>query len=300
MLGDTPRAVIPSLRVWIMAARPVTLVAAAVPVLVGTSAAAHDGWFRLLPCLAALGAACLIQIGTNLANDLFDFQKGADAAGRIGPTRVTQGGLIPPSRVRRAMMLSFGGAAAIGLYLVAIGGWPILLIGIAAIVAGIAYTAGPWPLGYHGLGDIFTFAFFGPVAVIGCYYLQTETVTGLVIAMGVTVGLTVTAILVVNNLRDRESDRLAGKRTLAVRLGSRLTRIQYAALVLIPYGVVAGIAVAASRWWLLLAILTIPIALHLASTVLRDADGRRLNEVLKGTAQLHLLLGALLAVGILP
>lgn len=300
MLGDTPRAVIPSLRVWIMAARPVTLVAAAVPVLVGTSAAAHDGRFSLLPCLAALGAACLIQIGTNLANDLFDFQKGADAAGRIGPTRVTQGGLIPPSRVRRAMMLSFAGAAAIGLYLVAIGGWPILLLGVAAIVAGIAYTAGPWPLGYHGLGDIFAFAFFGPLAVISCYYLQTETLTGLVIAMGATVGLTVTAILVVNNLRDRESDRRAGKRTMAVRLGSRLTRIYYAALVLIPYGVVTGIAVAASRWWLLLPILSIPIALHLVSTVLRGADGRRLNEVLKGTAQLHLLLGALLAVGILP
>ena len=300
MLGDTPRAVIPSLRAWIMAARPVTLVAAAVPVLVGTSAAVHDGWFSLLPCLAALGAACLIQIGTNLANDLFDFEKGADAAGRIGPTRVTQGGLIPPSQVRRATMLSFAAAAAIGLYLVAIGGWPILLIGLAAIVAGIAYTGGPWPLGYHGLGDVFTFAFFGPVAVIGCYYLQTETVTGLVVAMGITVGLTVTAILAVNNLRDRESDRRAGKRTLAVRLGSKLTRIHYAALVLIPYVMVAGMAVAASRWWLLLPTLSIPIALHLASTVLRGADGRRLNEVLKDTAQLHLLLGTLLAVGILP
>lgn len=283
-----------------MAARPATLTAAIVPVLVGTAAARHHGHFQALPFMGALSAALLIQIGTNLANDLFDFERGADATGRLGPPRVTQAGLVPPQRVRIAMCLAFGAAATIGLYLVVVGGWPILLMGAFAIGAGIAYTGGPWPLGYHGLGDLFVFVFFGLVAVIGSYYLQAEEVGTLALAAALPVGCTVTAILVVNNLRDMESDRRAGKRTLAVRLGSRLTRVQYAFLMLGPYALVAGFAAAGTLpWWSWLSWLSLPITLSLVRAVSEGTEGGKLNPILKRTSQLHLLFGALLAGGFL-
>ena len=285
---------------WIMAARPATLTAAVAPVLVGTAVAAHDGEFRPLPFVAALVAASLIQIGTNLANDFFDFEKGVDAPGRLGPSRVTQSGLLSPQEVRIGMYLAFAAAAAVGLYLIVVGGWPILLVGALAISAGIAYTGGPWPLGYHGLGDAFVFLFFGLVAVIGSYYLQVEEIRPLTLAIAVPVGLTVTAILVVNNLRDIETDRRAGKRTLAVRIGAGFTRLQYAILMLAPYLVVSALAVAESRWWFLLPWSTLPVALSLVLVVLTGAKGTKLNGVLKGTAQLHFLFGALLAGSLLP
>ncbi len=289
-----------SWNVWLMAARPATLTAAVVPVLVGTAAASYDGHFKLLPLVGAMMAALLIQVGTNLANDFFDFERGADTADRLGPPRVTQSGLASPQSVRSAMYLAFGAAAAVGVYLVTVGGWPILAIGVLSIVAGIAYTGGPWPLGYHGLGDLFVFIFFGVVAVVGSYYLQAGEVGSLAWAAAVPVGLIVTAILVVNNLRDIESDRRVGKRTLAVRLGARLTRVQYALLLLAPYLMVAGFAAGDPLpGWSWLALLTLPIALFLAGVVLGGAEGRKLNAVLKGTAQLHLLFGSLLAGSLL-
>ena len=288
-----------ALRTWIIASRPATLTAAIVPVLVGTAIAAYDDSFSLLPLLAALAAASLIQIGTNFANDLFDFEHGVDVEGRLGPTRVTQSGLVSPRQVRLASCLAFGSAAGIGLYLVVIGGWPILIIGVSAVVAGVMYTGGPWPLGYHALGDIFVFAFFGLGAVIGSYYLQTEEVTWLVLAISIVVGCTATAMIVVNNLRDIDSDRLTGKRTLAVVLGSVCTRVQYSVLILAPYCLVIIIALVSFRWWILLPWTSIPVALYLAVVVLRGSDGQRLNSVLKSTAYLHLLFGALLAGGLL-
>lgn len=284
---------------WLTAARPATLSAAVAPVLVGTALAAGEGEFRPLVFVATLTAALLIQIGTNLANDLFDYERGADNAGRLGPPRVTQSGLIPPGQVRAATYLSFGAAAAIGLYLVFVGGWPILAIGVASVAAGLAYTGGPWPLGYHSLGDLFVFVFFGLAAVAGTYYLQAETLTAQALLAALPVGLTVTAIIVVNNLRDIETDRRAGKMTLAVRLGDRATRWQYVLLVGGAYVLLPSLMLAGASAWVGLAALTLPVALGLCRSVLSGTGGRALNPVLKQTARLHLAFGSLLALGLL-
>lgn len=285
---------------WLTAVRPATLLAAVAPVLVGAAAAGSvEERFRPLVFAATLAAAVLLQIGTNLANDLFDFERGADTAERLGPPRVTQSGLIPPERVRLGMFLAFGAALAIGVYLLFAGGWPILVIGVLSIVAGVAYTGGPWPLGYHGLGDLMVFVFFGLVAVVGTYYLQAETVSATAFLVAVPVGLLVTAILVVNNLRDIETDRRAGKRTLAVRLGERATRVQYVLLVLVPYACVPALLLVDTSIWVGLAWLTLPIALMLSRGVLLGATGTGLNAVLKRTAQLDFAFGALLALGLL-
>jgi 1,4-dihydroxy-2-naphthoate octaprenyltransferase len=300
MVAMSSHEAVGSWRVWLMAARPVTLSASAVPVLVGTAAGIHDGSFFLLPFIGALAAAVLIQVGTNLANDLFDFEKGADTTQRLGPPRVTQSGLASPQQVRFAMTLSFGTAAVIGLCLITVGGWPILVIGVCSIAAGIAYTGGPWPLGYHGLGDLFVFVFFGLVAVVGSTYLQTSTVSLTSLAAALPVGCTVTAILVVNNLRDIETDRRAGKRTLAVRIGAPLTRTQYALLMLVPYVLVTGFVLGGvfpTACWL--PWLTFPLVLPQVRAVLAGAESRSLNGVLKGTAQLHLFFGVLLAGGLI-
>ncbi|MDO8611870.1 MAG: 1,4-dihydroxy-2-naphthoate polyprenyltransferase [Dehalococcoidia bacterium] len=284
---------------WLTAARPATLSAAVAPVLVGTALAAGEGEFRPLVFAATLAAALLIQIGTNLANDLFDYERGADNAGRLGPPRVTQSGLIPPEQVRATTYLAFAAAAAVGLYLVVVGGWPILAIGVASVAAGLAYTGGPWPLGYHGLGDIFVFLFFGLAAVAGTYYLQAETLSVLALLSAVPVGLTVTAILVINNLRDIETDRRAGKQTLAVRLGDRATRWQYALLVGGAYVLLPSLVLAGASAWVWLPWLTLPLGLGLCRSVLAGTGGRALNPVLKQTARLHLAFGSLLALGLL-
>src|SRR6266545_4844917 len=285
-------------RAWIMAARPPTLPAAIVPVLAGTAAVARIG-FRPLPFVAALVAAALIQIGTNFANDYFDFHKGADTAERLGPVRVTQSGLIAPATVRTAMILVFGLAALIGLYLVFVGGWPILAIGLLSIAAGVLYTGGPYPLAYHGLGDLFVFIFFGLVAVCGTAYLHTGTVPPMAWFAALPVALIVTAIIVVNNLRDIDTDRLARKHTLAVLIGRRATRAEYVLLIagaylLLPLGPLLGLASA----WALLPWLTLPIAASLVRTVLTE-QGRPLNRALGGTGRLHMLFGVLFAVGLL-
>jgi len=215
---------------WVLAARPKTLPAAAAPVMVGAALAAFRGGFAPGPATAALLGALLIQIATNLANDYFDFVKGADTEERVGPTRVTQAGLIAPSTVRAAMLGTLGAALLVGVYLVAVGGWPIIWIGAASLVCAVAYTGGPFPLAYHGLGDLFVFVFFGLIAVAGTVYVQTGIFPAEAWLAGTGIGAMSTAILVVNNLRDIDTDTRAGKRTMAVRLGRRGTQVEYAAL----------------------------------------------------------------------
>src|SRR5579859_5591091 len=209
-------------RIWLLAARPATLPAAIVPVLVGSAAALHGVvGVHELTLVATLLAALLIQVGTNFANDVFDFRKGADTVDRLGPLRVTQGGLVTPIQVLRATYVTFGLALLVGLYLVSVGGWLILFIGLACLLAGLGYTGGPWPFGYHGLGDVVCFVFFGVLAVLGSAYLQNPALTPLDVWASIPVGCLVTAILIVNNLRDIDTDRHVGKMTLAVRLGRR-------------------------------------------------------------------------------
>jgi 1,4-dihydroxy-2-naphthoate octaprenyltransferase len=287
-------------RVWLLAARPATLPAAIVPVLVGTGAALHDGHpLQPLTFVVTLLTALLIQIGTNFANDVFDFHKGADTAERLGPLRVTQGGLVTPRQVLVATYLTFGLALILGLYLVVLGGWPILLIGVLCVVAGLTYVGGPWPFGYHGLGDVVCFIFFGMLAVLGTAYLQAGELSALAIWAAVPVGCLVTAILVVNNLRDIDTDRAVGKRTLAVLLGRRWTRVEYALLLLVAYGVVAwlGLRGQASTVWWWLPFLSVPLAIWLVRYVARTV-GRPLNVALKRTGQLHLLFGVLFTLGL--
>jgi 1,4-dihydroxy-2-naphthoate octaprenyltransferase len=285
-----------------MAARPPTLPAAIVPVLVGTAAArgvlSGPGQFKLLPFLAALVAALLIQIGTNLANDYFDYHKGADTSSRLGPVRVTQSAYVTPAAVRKATIAVFGLAVLVGLYLVAVGGWPILVIGLLSIAAGVAYTGGPWPLGYHGLGDVFVFVFFGLVAVMGSAYLQTGSATLSSFVAAVPVGFLTTAILVVNNLRDIDTDRAARKMTLAVRLGRRGTRAEYVALVAGAYVVTAARWLAGASVWAWLPWLTLPLAIALVRTVTGE-EGRALNPALKRTGQLGLFFGLLFSLSLL-
>jgi 1,4-dihydroxy-2-naphthoate octaprenyltransferase len=289
----------PPLQIWLLAARPKTLPAAAVPVIVGTAVAVSDGLFRAGPALAALVAALLLQIGTNLANDLFDFKKGADTAARLGPLRVTQAGLLSPQQVLAGMWVTFALAALIGLYLVTVAGWPIVVIGLLSILAGIAYTGGPFPLGYHGLGDLFVFIFFGLVAVGGTYYVQAGTIRAMAWWASIPIGLLATAILVVNNLRDIETDRAAGKQTLAVRLGGRGAQLEYSFLV--------GLAFLIPLWmwltdvatpWVMLAWLAMPLAIR-QTRLIFQVTGRGLNQALAGTAQLELVFGLLLSAGLI-
>src|ERR1700751_921949 len=219
------------MRIWLMASRPRTLPAAVAPVLVGPAFAGFGHVFHPLRFLAALLGALFIQVGTNLSNDYSDARRGADAEDRLGPVRVTAGGLVPPRQVLIATYVSFGLAVLFGVYLIVVAGWQILLIGLASILAGVAYTGGPKPYGYEGLGEVFVFLFFGIVAVTGSYYVQTTHLNWEAFALAVPVGLLASAILVVNNYRDTDTDRRAGKRTLAVRLGRERTRILYAAII---------------------------------------------------------------------
>jgi 1,4-dihydroxy-2-naphthoate octaprenyltransferase len=269
------------------------------PVIVGSALAYHDGAFHLGAALTALLAALLIQIGSNFANDLGDFYRGADRRGRVGPTRVTTAGLLSPRQVQAGMAVVFGLAALCGLYLIWRGGWPILLIGALSIAAAVAYTMGPIPFGYYGLGDVGTFVFFGLAAVLGTYYVQAGRVTGLAILAACVMGALVTAILVVNNIRDADSDRAAGKRTLAVRLGRRGARIEYLALLAVAY-------TAPLVMWLglglrpavLLPLLTLPLAAQQIQAVL-TVLGPPLNRTLAGTAQLTVTYAICLAAGLL-
>jgi 1,4-dihydroxy-2-naphthoate octaprenyltransferase len=282
-----------------MAARPRTLPAAIAPVLVGTALARSEGTFRPLAFVAALIGSVFIQIGTNLSNDYSDARRGADTEERLGPVRVTAGGLVPPRMVLVATWLAFGIAVAAGIYLVAIAGWQLLIVGLASIAAGVLYTGGPRPYGYEGLGELFVFGFFGIVAVVGSYYVQTEHLRGLAFALAVPIGLLAAAILMVNNIRDIETDRRAGKRTLAVRLGRRRARRLFAAATYVPFLWVAVVAVAAGKPWLLLVWLCAPLAPPLVRTVASRTDGPALNRSLAGAGQLLAAFAVLLSAGLL-
>ncbi len=287
-------------RAWLLAIRPKTLPAALAPVLVGTALAFADGAFAPGPALAATLAALLLQMGSNIANDYFDFLKGADTPERTGPLRVAASGLLSLQELRRGMVAVFGLAALVGLYLIAVGGWPILAVGVAAILAALLYTGGPLPYGYVGLGDLFVFLFFGLVAVMGTYYVQAGTVTQGSLLAALPVGLLITAILVVNNLRDIDSDRRAGKRTLAVLLGRTGARAEYLLLLAGAYlSPLLLLALDGRSPWVLLPGLTLPLARKWARLVLDDARyGPPLNQALAGTAQLALLFSLLLALGL--
>jgi 1,4-dihydroxy-2-naphthoate octaprenyltransferase len=285
---------------WYQAARPATLPAAVVPVLVGGTLAISARHLHPLVLLATLLASLLIQIGANLANDYSDFRKGADTAERLGPTRVTQSGIFTPRQVAQATAVVLALALIDGLCLVAVGGWPILLIGLFSILCALAYTGGPRPFGYYGLGDLFCFLFFGLLAVDGTYYLQTGGLSITALLAAVPVGLLCTNILVVNNLRDIDTDRAAGKRTLAVRIGRHATRQQYVLFLLIAYTMPLTLQLAGASFVVLfwLPLLTVPRAVRLAWFVCTN-QGRVLNLALKQSGQLHLYYGVLFALSLL-
>lgn len=282
---------------WLLAARPKTLPAALSPVVVGSAVAVAEGGFDLLVGIAAIAVALLLQIGANFANDVADFRSGADTEHRVGPTRVTQSGLLSPRQVEVATAITLALAAIPGAFLVWRGGWIFAVVGLLAIGAAVAYTAGP-AYGYVGLGDIAVFLFFGPVAVAGTAYLMTHQLTALSLLSSIPMGCLITAILVVNNLRDIETDREAGKRTLAVRLGRGGARAEYTALLVLSYvmPVVVWLSGLAS-FWVLLSFVTAPLALVLLQRV-RNQEGRALNPVLAGTARFCLFFAVAYAVGI--
>ena len=286
-------------RAWILAARPKTLSAAVAPVLVGAGLAAFRDTFRPLPALAALVGAVLIQIATNLANDYYDFVRGGDTEDRVGPVRVTQAGLMDPEAVRRGMVLALAAAAGVGVYLVWVGGWPILAVGVASLVCAVAYTAGPLPLAYHGLGDLFVFVFFGLVAVGGTYWVQALELRWELLLAGSALGALNTAILVANNLRDLESDARAGKGTLAVRLGRTGSRLEYVLMLMVAFAA-PPLGVALFDWtpWSLAALAALPFAADPAARLLTRRDPEALIPALGGTARMVALYGLLLAGGL--
>jgi 1,4-dihydroxy-2-naphthoate polyprenyltransferase len=287
------------MRIWLMAARLRTLPAAVAPVLVGTALSWTERDLRVLGFVFALLGALFIQVGTNLSNDYSDARRGADTEDRLGPVRVTAGGLVPPRRVLVATYVSFGLAVLCGVYLIALAGPELLLIGAASILAGVLYTGGPRPYGYEGLGEVFVFLFFGVVAVTGSYYVQAERLEWEAFALAVPVGLLAAAILVVNNVRDLETDRRAGKRTLAVRLGRERTRAMYAGMLLLTYASLVPIALAGDLEWVLLGLLSAPLAVALVRTVRSHADGPTLNAALARTGLLQLVFCVLTSAGLL-
>jgi 1,4-dihydroxy-2-naphthoate octaprenyltransferase len=289
-----------AIQIWVMAARPKTLPAGIAPVLVGTALAGYFHIFHPLRFVAALLGSILIQVGTNLSNDYSDAKRGADTEERIGPVRVTAGGLVPPRQVLLATYLTFGLAVVCGGYLVAVAGWQLLLIGIASILAGVLYTGGPRPYGYEGLGELFVFLFFGVAAVAGSFFAQTRHFDWESFAASVPVGLIAAALLVVNNVRDIDTDRRVNKRTLAVRMGRERTRWLYAAIVCVAY------PLALVTWifgplhvWVALPWLSLPLALPIVKTVRTHTDGPSLNGALARTGRLQLVFCLLLSAGFL-
>ena len=284
-------------QVWILAARPKTLWAAAAPVIIGAAIAFYDAAFHVPAFMAALLGAIFIQIGTNFANDLFDFKKNTDTYDRVGPLRVTQAGLVSPNQMRTATIMAFSVAFAIGIYLVYRGGWPIVAIGLASILFGVLYTGGPYPLGYNGLGDVFVFIFFGPVAVGGTYYVMAQAITPAAVLAGIAPGLLSTAILVVNNTRDLETDQRTGKRTLAVRFGRRFSEVQYG---LLAFGAgafpVVYFVVTREHPYAMIASMVIIPAFLITRQLVRFS-GAALNDVLANTGRLLALYALLFAIG---
>ncbi len=289
-------------RLWWIAARPKTLTIAIAPVIVGCALAWAEGATpALLPAIVALFSALLIQAGTNLHNDLADFERGNDRPDRIGPPRVTAFGWAQPKAVRRAMVVAFGAAVACGIYLIAVGGWPILVVGVVSIMAGWAYSGGPRPIAYTPLGEIFVLAFFGLVAVAGSYYLQSGRLTVSALLASIAVGAPAAAVLMVNNYRDIETDLAAGRRTLAALLGRTAARKVYAALMLVPFAVAIELA------WpdhpgALVVLLVLPYGVSLARRLRQSAGavnrGVALNDLLAGTARMQFVFSILLALGV--
>lgn len=292
-------AALSPLQVWTLAARPKTLPAAIAPVIAGTAVAIHEGGEHWPSAILALLTALLLQIAANFANDAFDYRKGADTEERLGPTRVTSAGMLDASTVLKATGLTLGLAVLTGLPLVIRGGWVLLLVGLAAMVCAVAYTGGPWPLGYLGLGEVFVFIFFGLVAVAGTAYVQTGELTALAIATSVPLGALGVAILVVNNLRDLPTDRAAGKRTIAVRLGERGTKIEYGAMLAIAAATpMVFWAVGWLEWPVVLTLAWWPFMGSLWNQV-TSRTGRALNPVLGNTGRGLLLYAVLLGTALI-
>jgi len=285
------------LRIWLQAARPKTLPAGIVPALVGGALAYGDGLFHLASFLAALFGSAMIQIGTNFANDLFDFTKQTDTADRIGPLRVTQAGLATPRQTALATAIAFLLAAAAGAYLIHRGGWPVVIIGLSSILCGVLYTAGPLALGYVGLGDIFVLIFFGPVALAGTYYVQALNISTPIILAGLPFGMISTAILTVNNLRDIAADRKGGKRTLAVRFGRTFARYEYLVMLLAAAAMIVPLAYAIHNAHLYLAMAYLLLAVGPVRAVFSTTDGERLNNTLAATGRLLIAYGLLFSIG---
>ncbi|MFZ9033507.1 MAG: 1,4-dihydroxy-2-naphthoate polyprenyltransferase [Anaerohalosphaeraceae bacterium] len=287
------------LKIWINSTRPKTLWAAVGPVLIGTALAYCDTQIHMGIFLATLTAAVLIQIGTNLSNDYFDSVKGADTEERTGPLRATQAGLVSPVAMMRASIGVFGLAALLGLYLISKGGWPILVVGVLSILSGILYTAGPFPLGYLGMGEIFVLFFFGPVAVGGTYYLQTRAINPLIIMAGLAPGLISTAILAVNNLRDRRTDKTAGKKTLAVRLGRQFGIFEYIACVLLASFIPVVLCwITKEHYACLVALFALLTARKsIVAVYLKGDDAETCNQVLEETGKFLVVFSVLFSVG---
>jgi 1,4-dihydroxy-2-naphthoate octaprenyltransferase len=284
--------------IWIMASRPKTLLAAFVPVIVGSSLAFMQGSFQPIAAFVALLCALLIQIATNFTNDLYDFLKGADNKKRVGPVRVLNAGLVTPVKMKFAIYLTFFLAFVLGLYLVYLTGTIILIVGILSIIAGLAYTAGPYPLAYNGLGDIFVFVFFGVVGTVGTYYVQVQEISALSFLASIPVGALITNILVVNNYRDIDQDRFTGKNTLAVKLGKTFSRYEYLILMISSFFVPFIFYIFYDiSLWIFLPYLTLPLAYKLV-IMLFELQGEQLNSTLELTAKFSALYGLLFAIGI--
>jgi len=283
---------------WLLAIRIKTLTAAISPVIIGSVLAYHDGLFKGAIFVIILITAILIQIGANIANDVYDFEKGSDRPDRLGPKRVTQAGLISPRKMKQGMGIVFSLAICCGTFLVNEGGWPIVCIGLASIAAGIAYTGGPYPLGYHGWGDVFVFIFFGLIAVPGTYYLHLGYITKLSIYAGVAMGMLSSALLLVNNIRDIDEDKLSGKKTLAVRIGENASRFQYMVLMLLP------LFFPIYFWWiynkmsLLISLFLFPYSFHLIKKIYL-LKGVKLNKLLENTSHFIIMYTLLFSIGLI-
>lgn len=286
-----------ALGAWVLASRPKTLVVALVPVLVGAAIAHREGALALVPAIAALVGALWIQIGTNFANDLFDALKGADTEERLGPTRAVASGLLSREAMRNGIVVAFGLATLAGAYLVSVSGWPIIAIGVVSILSGLAYTGGPYPLGYNGLGDVFVFVFFGPVAVCGTTLVSHGAVPLEAFFASLPVGALATTILVVNNVRDRETDVKANKRTLAVRFGRRAGELEQLGLLTLGYVIPPFLAWTYGSAWPLLPLLTLPLAIQ-HYRELKTREGAALNPTLGGAARLLAVHGLLFSLGL--
>ncbi len=288
-----------SMNRWVIASRPKTLTAAIAPVLIGSALAYYEGAFNIIIFFVILIAACLIQIGTNLTNDLFDYIKGVDNNDRLGPKRAMQAGLILESEMKRAIFIVFSLSICFGFYLVLLGGWPIVGIGLLSILFAILYTGGPYPLAYNGLGDIFVLLFFGLIAVSGTYYLYTNNISTHSLILGLAIGSLSTAILVVNNLRDINNDKECGKNTLAVYFGKKFTQFEYLVLIIAAYVIPIYSSInLGNKASIYIVYFTLPIAIRLIIDIFYKRNSM-LNETLESTAKLLLLYSLLLSFGIL-